>query len=209
MVLNFFFRGILSAFVALFFQWSISRYVDLKGDIFLLFSLPLAYVISGALIEELVKFGFFRVNLFKNKEFDDPVDAIIYMVSVAMGFAAVENVAIFLQGEDDQLVSLFLMRFISATLLHAVAAAIIGYYFVQQHVATKKGNNKTRSRVLFIVGFGLAVLLHSIYNLIIHYSTINVDLGYSLWLMAFLLLFSILVASHLTVRLNKLKLEKD
>lgn len=51
-----------------------------------------------ALSEEFAKFYFLRYILFKRKEFNEPLDGIVYAVMIGMGFAAFENILYVAQG---------------------------------------------------------------------------------------------------------------
>jgi RsiW-degrading membrane proteinase PrsW (M82 family) len=43
-------------------------------------------------IEELCKFLVVRIGIFRNQEFDEPLDGIIYAAAAALGFASLENI---------------------------------------------------------------------------------------------------------------------
>lgn len=45
-----------------------------------------------ALVEEFSKFFFVRFILYRNKNFNEPFDGIVYAVMVSMGFATIENI---------------------------------------------------------------------------------------------------------------------
>ena len=121
-------------------------------------------------IEEIAKFlaVFFIVH--KQKEFDEPIDAMIYMIVAALGFAAVENIALVFRTVNDPAIAsgainIITLRFIGATLLHALSSAIIGYYWA-------KAIFKQVSATLPIIwGLVIATVLHAVFNYII----INVD----------------------------------
>jgi RsiW-degrading membrane proteinase PrsW (M82 family) len=51
----------------------------------------------------------------------------IYMITGALGFATVENVVITYQNGIADATGLILIRFVGATLLHALASGIIGH----------------------------------------------------------------------------------
>ena len=79
-----------------------------------------------ALIEEVFKFIAAYWVTYKNPEFNEPVDAMIYMITAALGFAMVEN--LFIMGNSVAFNTLAL-RFIGATLLHSLASGLLGYYW--------------------------------------------------------------------------------
>lgn len=116
-----------------------------------------------AIIEESLKFGAAYFAALRFSVFDEPLDAIIYMVTAALGFAALEN-ALFLWmpvSQGDALRSLVTgdLRFMGATLLHTLASATVG---ISMALAFYK---PTRVRGFAAVcGVILAVVLHTIFN---------------------------------------------
>ncbi len=121
-----------------------------------------------ALVEELAKFGgaFFAVH--KNEAFDEPVDAMIYMVVASLGFATLENVGAlggFVSGYSgsatvSEIINVSSMRFVGATLLHTLSSGIVGYYWAKSiRGFGSKGN--------LILGIILATLLHTLFNYLI------------------------------------------
>lgn len=81
-------------------------------------------------IEEFAKYIVAWLTVLHRRENDEPVDAVIYMVAVALGFAGLEN-ALFLLSplSGDSVVQTIMtgnLRFIGATLLHVFSSAIVG-----------------------------------------------------------------------------------
>ncbi len=97
--------------------------------------------------------------------FDEPLDAVIYMVTAALGFAAMEN-TLFLfsslhQGALHGIISGDL-RFIGATLLHTLSSATIGVslaYSYYKPVGMR--------RLFALLGVILASALHTLFNFFI------------------------------------------
>ncbi len=121
--------------------------------------------IGVALIEEIMKYFVVRQKVINNPAFDEPVDAMIYMLVAGLGFAAVENILILLY--LSSLFEIFVIssaRFLGATFLHALCCANIGY-FLALRIFYKK------SQKLFILGLCISILLHGIYN----YSIIEIQ----------------------------------
>jgi protease PrsW len=81
-------------------------------------------------VEELAKLAIAYVLVLRRKEDDEPVDPVIYMITVALGFAALENTLFLfsplLSGSITDSIITANMRFMGAALLHIVASAIIG-----------------------------------------------------------------------------------
>jgi RsiW-degrading membrane proteinase PrsW (M82 family) len=81
-------------------------------------------------IEEVLKYTAAAVTVLWRREDDEPVDAVIYMVTVALGFAAAENTLFLLSPlAGGTLLQTFItgnLRFIGATLLHVLSSSVIG-----------------------------------------------------------------------------------
>ena len=109
-------------------------------------------------IEELVKFMAVYIAVRGSKYFDEPVDCMIYMITGALGFAAIENTLFLLQQPNTSLFEVSIVRSTGATLLHAIASGFVGYYWAKKKL---------------VVGLVLAVGLHTVFNYAIS------QLGYS------------------------------
>jgi len=87
--------------------------------------LTLVYVI----IEEVTKFGAAYVIAFKTKIFDEPIDAFVYLMTAALGFAAMENtlylIQPLLQGQTVETVITSYMRFVGSSVLHVTASGAL------------------------------------------------------------------------------------
>ena len=122
------------------------------------------FFLWAAFIEELVKFMVVKFVVLHDPEFDEPLDAMIYMISAGLGFAAIENILVLFQAvanSTDAAIQIWLLRFVGATLLHAVASAMVGYFlalswFYRHHSAK-----------LIAFGLGVATILHLIFNIIL------------------------------------------
>lgn len=118
------------------------------------------YVFFGiALVEEGVKYFFLRKYLFSKKEFNEPMDGIVYAVMVSLGFATIENIGyVFYYAPPDEGLSIALMRMFTAIPLHAVCGVILGYY-----VGLAKFSESSKKNLLY-KGVFLATLTHALYN---------------------------------------------
>ena len=122
--------------------------------------------IYAPIIEELFKFLAAYFSVLKRKEDDEPIDPIIYLISSALGFAALEN-ALFLMSplsENNIITSVTTgnLRFIGATLLHVVASALIGVF-----IGFSFYKSRTFKFFMIIIGLVAAITLHSFFNFFI------------------------------------------
>lgn len=123
-------------------------------------------IVIWALIEELAKLGAAMLIVFHKKFFDEPIDALIYLISAALGFAAAENIFFLLtpltHGALGTAILTGNIRFIGASLLHVVASATIGAGLAFSWY--KKAGAKWINLILGIV---TATLLHAFFNFFI------------------------------------------
>lgn len=116
-----------------------------------------------ALVEEVSKFLAARAGALSSKYFDEPVDAMLYLIIAALGFATVENMSIMLRSEIvraglNDVAALSLMRFVGATFLHTTAAGLTGYFVAL-------GMMRRTQRTLFIsIGLLCASFVHWLFN---------------------------------------------
>src|SRR3989338_305926 len=121
---------------------------------------------AWSVIEEVVKYLAARLTVLRRREDDEPIDPVIYMVTVALGFAAIENTLFLLSPlAGNTLVETVMtgnLRFLGATLLHVLSSAVIG---VMIALSFYRGE---RARIHFAwIGVILAALLHSTFNFLI------------------------------------------
>lgn len=127
---------------------------------------PIIMLLLWAAIEELFKFGVAWIVILRNRAVDEPIDAIIYMLTVALGFAALEN-TLFLLGplaSGDTVASLLSgnVRFIGATLLHTLASATVGIALALSFYRS----SSVRAKYL-TGGLIVAVVLHTLFNFLL------------------------------------------
>ncbi len=160
-----FLAGMMMAIVALFLEQGAHILIKNWFD-FLpkwLFTTILLFV--WAAIEETVKYVAARRAALRSPSFDEPVDALIYLVTAALGFAALENVLFLLKvfGDHGMLAGLITgnLRFLGATLLHVVSSAIVGASVAFSFFHKEKLIRNVLGGLLF------ATILHTLFNFFI------------------------------------------
>ncbi len=117
-----------------------------------------------AFIEEFAKYATVFLIAFKSKFFDEPLDAVIYLITAALGFAAMENTLYIFKdiatGGALEVLSNGNMRFIGATIVHIVSSALVGIA-----IAFSFYTPKYIKLVAVTVGIFVASLLHAYFNL--------------------------------------------
>ena len=159
-----FIAGSLTTFVALLIQIYAAGQLGERGiDIHSVMGVSLF-----ATIEEVIKFLGVLLLVLSRKSFDEPLDAMIYMISVALGFAAVENIASLINSgavatafSSVKSIEVITLRFLGATLLHAVASGVIGFHWAVGWVRHKL------TWLHILIGIIIACLLHTGFNILV------------------------------------------
>lgn len=137
-----------------------------KGVEMLFPSLAVLPFFLWALLEEVFKLGAGYFGGIHSVEDNEPLDPVIYMITAALGFVALEN-ALFIfgpivTGDAAQSIITGNLRFIGASLLHVVCSGFIG-------VAIGLSFYQSRFKRIIKVAMGLAaaIIFHLIFNLLI------------------------------------------
>lgn len=146
----------------------------------------LASFLIIAPIEEYFKYFVIKKGVYENPAFDEPLDGIIYGVVAGLGFASLENIlVIFSEGQNA-----IILRFATATLMHAITTGIVGYYLgiakfalhqVKKEELDEKKlllssdqdfGQKNKEKSLVSQGLAIAIFLHGLYNVIVSIQTV-------------------------------------
>lgn len=150
-----FFAGMVTVPLVIPFQ----KALQIQGD------LSSTFLVWAAL-EEVFKFGAAYLVAIRQKEDNEPVDALIYMMTVALGFAAMENALFIFKPLSQGVISESLItgnvRFIGASLLHTISSAVMGIALGLTFYKAK--STKVVSTLFALV---LATVLHTAFNLFI------------------------------------------
>jgi RsiW-degrading membrane proteinase PrsW (M82 family) len=188
MVLKVFLSGMIIAFLALFLEKYSIIVIEKLNFPEKFFDLIKIFLIV-ALVEEFLKFLVVREVVFESRELDEPIDCMIYMIISGLGFAATENLLLLFplkSGVFGKLIQVSFLRFISATLLHALSSAIVGFFIGLSFFRKKERLKLISSGILF------ATLLHGLYN----FSIIELGEKVGLIISAILILIAVYFVSN-------------
>lgn len=162
---------------------SLAEQQDAVGLFFLAF-------FGVALVEEFSKWFVIKRVIFHWKNFNEPLDGIVYSVMVSMGFATLENIFYVLgisseAGLAEGYATGFLRMF-TAVPSHATDAVIMGFF-----IGKAKFDHKNTGGLLFL-GLVAATLSHGLYDYFLFVSWVD-----GLFAGAFV---SLLVSAYLSVR---------
>lgn len=185
-----FIGGMASAVIAIFAEYFLLD--DTEGMFPWLFGFtmaanPLFFFFVIAIVEEYVKYLPFKFLISGRNEFDEPVDAMIYMMTAAMGFAALENALFAIPLFRESFFSgleITANRFLGANLLHALSSAIVGFFIAKSFLSPRRHH-------FIAAGIVVASVLHMAFNyLILESRTLPLGVMYLFFL---LLLMTIMV----------------
>jgi RsiW-degrading membrane proteinase PrsW (M82 family) len=136
--------------------------VNLRFDAYLLAETNLpglfAYsILAIGVIEELAKMIPFLVLVIHFREFDEPVDGIIYASFIALGFAAMENIQYLNFVSSGEAWA----RGFAGPVVHIVFASIWGYYIGRAYLC-----RKFLGRTIF-AALAFTAILHGVYDFVV------------------------------------------
>jgi RsiW-degrading membrane proteinase PrsW (M82 family) len=144
--------------------------------------------LTAAPVEEGLKFLVLFLVVYKMKNFNEPLDGMVYGLCVSLGFATLENVYYVYLSEFKEItpMTLAIARAFTAVPAHGVFGAMMGYFFMKYSYINKKDN-------LFFCFF-IPFLLHGFYNLFV---------GVNFFYGAILIIVAWIIALRLFSRLKK------
>jgi len=146
--------GALSVIPILFVEEFLMGYINLFSGLMRPFWN--AFVVA-ACSEELFKFLFLYLLIWKSREFNEKFDGIVYAVFISLGFAAVENVMyVFRYGQQAGVT-----RALTAVPAHFLFGVAMGYFMGMARFFAN------RRRTMIRLAIAVPILLHGIYDFIL------------------------------------------
>jgi RsiW-degrading membrane proteinase PrsW (M82 family) len=185
-----FFGGFLSIILTLIIDAPLTPMVDsianplIKsfGDSFIVAAIP----------EEFSKFVVLYWIVWRNKDFDQHYDGILYAIFVSMGFALIENILYVFDGG----MGVAMMRAVLSVPGHGFFAVLMGYYFS----LAKFSEGRDRQRYL-ILSLAMPILFHGLYDFTLFYAGAK-DTN------PFVILLLMVFFTYLVIRLWRLGFQK-
>ncbi len=149
MIIYAYLTGILATFVVLGIQ------LPFKFDQFT------RIVIIAPVLEEFAKFLMVWVFFYRNKNFNEPMDGIVYSAAVALGFASLENAMYLVRAYTQtpaMLSNTLLIRAFLSVPGHALFSSFWGYALAKYKFASNK-----KIMVVF-AGLLMSMIMHSLFN---------------------------------------------
>lgn len=115
-----------------------------------------AFVVAG-LTEEAMKFLGFCYFFWKERNFNEKFDGIVYAVYISLGFAAIENVLYVFTGGAG----VGIARALTAIPAHALFGIVMGYYFGLARFS------ESHRRIYLTLAFLMPVIFHGLYDFLL------------------------------------------
>lgn len=163
LLVKLFFAGVSSCFLVIFISRIISPFLPFmqidtsKQNNFL--DVLLYSFVGVALIEECCKFLMAYTIGYRNKDFDEIYDMMVYSIFVALGFAGFENILYVLKGG----IRVGISRALLSVPGHACDGLFMGYYLSLAKMSSV-GKDKEEERNNIIKAIAVPTLLHGIYD---------------------------------------------
>jgi RsiW-degrading membrane proteinase PrsW (M82 family) len=122
-------------------------------------------VVVAPIVEECGKFLVVYWFVFRRPVFDEPIDGIVYAVTAALGFAALENFVYLFAAYSETLtlpLELSVLRAVLSVPGHALMSSMWGYALGQTLVTPHP-----LARRLIWHGLALAIVLHAAFNFLV------------------------------------------
>jgi len=158
-------------------------------------------IIVWAASEEIIKFAAVYIAGLRTVFFDEPIDAVVYFITVALGFAALENTLFIIKPllDGETMISVLTgnLRFVGATLLHIAASGTIGVCIAFSFYKTKL------IKIIFtLLGITIAITLHTLFNYFILKSEADYMFAILLSLWAAIILLILIIERVKKLRSN-------
>ncbi len=130
-----------------------------------IFSELLLAIVAAPIIEEVFKFFTVRYSVYKNREFNEPLDGIIYAAAAALGFASIENTFYLFSFLNEGVIALtafFIVRALLSVPGHALFSSMWGYA-----LGIAKYLPENRKGHIVLTGVVTAIFFHALYNFLL------------------------------------------
>ena len=155
--------GLLSCIPAALLELWLQRHFPITGNSSLV-PFETALFFAG-IPEESIKVSIIAAIALRARDFDEPMDGVVYGTAVGLGFAALENVLYVASNTDWA--SVAIMRGVLSVPGHGAFGAIAGAYIARARFGGALGAHRTsrwRRPRLFLLAWLIPVILHTLFD---------------------------------------------
>jgi protease PrsW len=163
-VLGAVFFGALSTMLAIVVELALQKLIPLPHNPWLK-----SYqdaLLFAAVPEEAIKVSIIALLALRARDFDEPMDGVVYGAAVGLGFAAFENV-LYLIGGGEHWQSIAVVRGVLSVPFHGAVGVIAGAYIARArfaHALGAHGHSSGHRRRMFIAAFLVPTILHALFD---------------------------------------------
>ncbi len=172
----------INTYLDIFYEKNTNLNEALKGSFF-----------SAGPVEEGLKLMVLYFFVYKMKDFNEPMDGIVYGVTSSLGFATLENIYyVYLLADyfNSSSIELAIIRSLSAVPAHAAFGILMGYFFMRYAYIKNEGN--------LALAFLVPAFLHSCYNYFVIYNFfISLIIVIFSWIFGLKILFNLRIKQKL------------
>lgn len=117
------------------------------------------------IVEEGLKFFIFYKFVCSSKDYDEPMDAIVYAVCISLGFATLENIMYVYNSSTSAAMYVAILRGMTAVPAHALFGLTMGLMFINYSFIKKNNYN-------LIMCFIYPALMHAAYNFLVGHTNV-------------------------------------
>ncbi len=121
-------------------------------------------LLFAAIPEEALKISVIAVLALRARDFDEPMDGVVYGAAVGLGFAALENI-LYVTGAKASWESVAVMRGVFSVPFHGAVGAIAGAFIARArfgHMLGAHSHSPSHRQHLFIAAVLIPVVLHTL-----------------------------------------------
>jgi RsiW-degrading membrane proteinase PrsW (M82 family) len=125
-----------------------------------------AAMLIAAIPEETAKIAIIAAVALRSRDFDEPMDGVVYGAAVGLGFAAAENI-FYLAGSGTGWESLAILRGLLTVPFHGALGAIAGAYLARARFSGVLGahrNIRWHRLRMYVLAWLVPVVLHSLFD---------------------------------------------
>lgn len=183
LLIKLFFMGIASCFMVFLISDIMQEAIPLFGaetESLSFFELLIYVFVGIALVEEFCKWFMLYTGAYKNKEYEEVYDGLVYAVFVSLGFAFFENI-LYVLGNDSIATGIF--RGVLAVPGHACDAVFMGHFLSMAKMASIR-NDKANEKKYLWYSVLVPTALHGIYDFCLFSNIGSLVIGFFVFVIA-------------------------
>jgi hypothetical protein len=123
-------------------------------------------LLFAAMPEEAIKVSIIALLSLRARDFDEPMDGVVYGAAVGLGFAALENI-LYVAGGGEHWQSIAVVRGVLSVPFHGAVGVIAGAYIARArfgHALGAHGHSPGHRRRMFILAYAVPMVLHALFD---------------------------------------------